>query len=261
MGKIGKIGLQLWSVRSHLETFEEAKETFKHLKELGYDEAQTAGMGGLTYEEFYNAANEAGIEIIGTHEGINELLADMDQAIENHKKLHTTNMGIGGYAREYTVESAKELIEKVNTAARRLKKEGMKFTYHNHSQEFIRLENGKTAMEMFIEGFEDNVTFVLDTFWVQHAGGDVCDWIEKLAGRIDIIHLKDMRVERSPQGSITPFVSLITEIGNGNMNWQKIIDTALKTGVKYFCVEQDNCPVEYEPSLKASSDYLHKNFM
>lgn len=49
----------------------------------------------------------------------------------------------------------------------------MKFTYHNHSHEFIRLENGKTAMEMLMEGLDSkNTTFVLDTYWVQHGGGD-----------------------------------------------------------------------------------------
>lgn len=261
MEKVEKIAIQMWSVRTHLNNFEQAKQTFKKLKELGYDEAQTAGMGGLTYDEYYTAANEAGIEIVGTHGSLEEMESDIETVIENHKKLHTTNMGIGSYARDYTVEIAEDFIERVNKIAKRLAKDGMKFTYHNHCQEFIKLENGKTAMEMFAEGFDENVSFVLDTYWVQHAGADICSWIEKLAGRIDILHLKDMRVERSTVKCGVAFHCRIAEIGNGNMDWNRIIDTALKTGVKYFCVEQDDCPIEYEPSLKFSSDYLHKNFM
>ena len=261
MAKIDKIGLQVYSVREHMNTYEEIKETFKKLKELGYDEIQTAGTCGLTYDEYYTAANEAGLTIVGTHSGFSEMENDIETVIENHKKLHTTNVGVGSLVHDFTLEAAQDMIERINKVARKLKKAGMKFTFHNHSKEFFKLENGKTAMEMFVESFDENVSFVLDAYWVQYAGSDVCAWIEKLAGRIDILHVKDMRVEKVTDGSRISYHPTITEVGNGNMDWNKIIDTAVKTGVKYFCVEQDDCPYDYEPSLKFSSDYLHKNFM
>ena len=98
----------------------------------------------------------------------------------------------------------------------------------------------------------------MDTYWVQNAGGDVCKWIEKLAGRIDILHLKDMGIKKDEEGYA---ISFITEIGNGNMNFADIIKTAEKAGVKYFCVEQDTCPGDSLDSVKFSSEYIHKNFM
>ncbi|MBQ4160683.1 MAG: hypothetical protein IJD83_07110, partial [Clostridia bacterium] len=52
----------------------------------------------------------------------------------------------------------------------------------------------------------------------------------------------------------------IAEIGNGNLNWAEIIAAAERCGVKYYCVEQDNCPEDFVPSLKQSADYL-KQFM
>lgn len=131
----------------------------------------------------------------------------------------------------------------------------MKFTYHNHSHEFIRLENGKTAMEMLMEGLDSkNTTFVLDTYWVQHGGGDPRQWIEKLAGRIDILHLKDMRRIKADHD-----VQQITEIGSGNMNWDGIIKSAEKSGVKYYVVEQDaNWNPNCFAAIKKSADYLKK---
>ena len=111
-------------------------------------------------------------------------------------------------------------------------------------------------MEYLLEWFApEEMGITLDTYWVQNAGGDVCTWIEKLAGKIDILHLKDMAVKYDENNAV---VSYITEVGNGNIDFKKAIETAEKCGVKYFCVEQDNCPFEFEPSLKASSDYLHK---
>lgn len=255
---IKKIGLQLYSIRESLKTPELAAQTFKKLKELGYDEAQTAGCYGMPYEQFYELANNAGIEIIGTHDDFEMMKNDIDQAIENHKKLHTTNMGIGGF-RALTIDAVNEFIEDANKIADRIFEEGMKFTYHNHSHEFLKLENGKTIMEMLAEGLNTkNTSFVLDTYWVQNAGGDVCTWIEKLAGRIDILHLKDMKIVRTDDNK---FITDITEIGNGNMDFAKIIDAAQKAGVKYYCVEQDNCPEDFAANIKFSSDYLHKHFM
>lgn len=258
MALIQKIGLQLYSVRENFKTPEQAAETFRHLKELGYDEAQTAGCYGMPYDAFYTLAHDAGIEIIGTHDDFDMMVNDIETSIANHKKLHTTNMGIGGFGAE-SVEAVEQFIEKANKVAKRIADEGMKFTYHNHSQEFVRLANGKTPMEMLIEGLDPaNTSFVLDTYWAQNAGCDVCSWIEKLAGRIDILHLKDMACRRDEQNRPT---GVIAEIGVGNLDFHRIIATAVRTGVKHYCVEQDNCPVDFHDSLKQSSDYLHANFM
>ena len=56
---MNKIGLQLYSVRDHFKTEEEARATFKKLKERGYDEVQTAGCYGFAYDKFREMANDA----------------------------------------------------------------------------------------------------------------------------------------------------------------------------------------------------------
>ena len=81
---IQKIGLQLYSVRENFKTPEMAAQTFRSLKELGYDEAQTAGCYGMPYDEFYKLASEAGIEIVGTHDDFQLMKDDIDTAIANH---------------------------------------------------------------------------------------------------------------------------------------------------------------------------------
>ena len=122
-----------------------------------------------------------------------------------------------------------------------------------------RWENGRTMMEMLAENMDPKYTsFVLDTYWVQHGGGDVRYWIEKLSGRIDILHLKDMMVLKREDG--TRYQNY-TEIGQGNLYWQGIMEAAEKAGVRYYVVEQDTCPGDPFESLKISSDYIHRNFM
>lgn len=255
---IKKIGLQLYTIGSHFKTPEMASETFKKIKQLGYDEAQTAGCYGMDYDLFYNLAREQGIEIIGTHDDFDMMKHDIEKSIENHKKLHTTNMGIGGFYIR-SEEEAAGFIMYANKIAERISKEGMKFTYHNHSHEFIKLPTGKTPMQLLTEGLDEkNISFVLDTCWVQNAGADVCTWIEKLKGRIDIIHLKDMEVVADP--ACGPKFN-IAAVGKGNMDFDKIIDTCEKTGVKHYCIEMDNCPEDYEKTLEGISEFMHKKYM
>ena len=77
---------------------------------------------------------------------------------------------------------------------------------------------------------------------------------EKLAGWVDILHLKDKEVAfGSNDGHIT-------EVGSGNLDFASIIKTAEATGVKHLCVEQDTWPLGFDSidCVKKSYDYLAK---
>lgn len=254
MAKLTKLGVQLYTVRDFMNTEEDIKRTFDKLKKLGYDEAQTAGCN-VDYETFGRLAKEAGITIVGTHDSFDVMLNDPKQAMANHDMLGTKIMGIGGFFKK-EMDQVLQFIENANTVARNIKAQGFKFTYHNHGHEFLK-RDGKLIMDHLLEKLDpDNTGFVLDTYWVQFGGGDVRQWIEKCKGRIDILHLKDMA--KGEHNSTNPQV--ITEVGNGNLYWEGIIETALNCGVKHFVVEQDTCPGDPFDSLKLSSDYLHANF-
>ena len=254
---IKKLGLQLYSVRDFMTTEDSIRESFRKLKAMGYDEAQTAGCK-IPYADFGRIAREEGITIVGTHDNFDAMIADPKTAMENHRLLGTTNMGIGG--RFFHINSKDEIfrfIEDANKLADIIYEEGFKFTYHHHSHEFIKYD-GKSIMDYLIEGLDPKKTsFVLDTYWLQHGGADVCTWIKKLAGRVDILHLKDMGMMWTGDGKSTQY---ITEVGNGNINFEAAIKTACDVGVKYFCVEQDTCPGDPFVSVKASADYLLANF-
>ena len=113
-------------------------------------------------------------------------------------------------------------------------------------------------MDYLYENFDkNNVSFVLDTCWVAHGGADVRYWMEKLAGRIDILHLKDLQAYYDNSGKVT---TRLKEIGNGNLWWDGIIETAEKIGVKHYIVEQDNNWIEGCPfkALEFSKETLAK---
>lgn len=256
MKKLGKIGVQLWTVKDFMKSEEEIKETFQRIKSMGYDQVQTARCP-IPYETFGVLAAEAGLEIVGTHDDFNLMCEDFDRAYENHRLLHTKLMGIGGFGFGNHEDNNiyEDFVKKANAVGEKIAEKGGRFTYHNHSHEFVVLKNGKTGMEILVEGLNPRTTsFVLDTYWVQHGGGDVRHWIDRLAGRIDILHLKDMRIR--PDGT-----HAFAEVGSGNLYWEGILESAEAAGVAYYIVEQDVCDGDPFESLQKSSEYLHKNFM
>lgn len=257
MKKINKIGVQLYTIRDFIKTEEDIKESFKKLKDLGYDEVEMVA-SDIPYEIWGEIAQKEGLTIVSSHENFEMVYNDFDKMYEKFCHLGTKIMGISWFY-PTNFSECEEFVRKAKYVAAKLADKGGKFLYHNHSQEFLRLENGQLLMDYLIENLSsDAVTFELDTHWLQRAGCDVCSWIEKVSGKIDILHLKDFYLEIKESYCLEP---LITEIGNGNLDWDKIIDTAIKAGTKHFIVEQDTCPGNPFDSLKISSDYLHKNFM
>lgn len=257
-----ELGLQIYTVRDKMETPDMYAETMKKIREIGYTHFQTAGKPTSIEEaEYYKkCADDAGLEICGTHFSWQIINDDFDLALRIHEILGTKNMGIGGMPGGETRTQKDALLKFIDTAnevGNKLSKYGMKFTYHNHHFEFAKID-GKTIMDYLIEGFDPNVTsFVLDTCWVQYGGYDVRKMLERLAGRVDILHLKDLGVF-APDNKVD-----ITEVGNGNINFADIIPVAEKTGVKQFVVEQDRnfTTGDSFESITTSYNYIKSNFI
>lgn len=255
-----KLGIQLYTVRDKMNTFEEIDETFARLKALGYSEAHTAGLPKVSDEELAALAKKHGIAIIGTHYDHDKIITSPDDTMRVHELYGTHNVGIGGMPGEArgNYDALMRFIESFNKTAEIYAKHGFKLTYHNHSFEFVRINGNKTLMDYLFEELDPkNVSFVLDTCWVQHGGGDVRHWMEKLAGRIDILHLKDIKVYNDANGHIA---HTMTEIGNGNIWWDGVLETAEKIGIKHYIVEQDSSWIESDPfkAAQVSAEYLKK---
>ena len=249
-----KLGIQLYTVRNYMTDEAGVKYTFDRLAEIGYKEIQTAGDFPCPVEKFAEHAKNAGLTCVGTHYGFPQDINNIEDYVALHKTLGTTTAGVGGGDYGKTKASVMAYIDKVNTLAEKLSQHGMKFSYHHHSHEFAKIPGGNRIIDYMVDGFDkNNVSFVLDTYWLNHAGVDVCQWIEKLAGLVDILHLKDCAITLGANDGH------ITMCGVGNINFASVIKTAEATGVKHLCVEQDTWPSGFDSlnyCAKQSFDYL-----
>ena len=125
--------------------------------------------------------------------------------------------------------------------------------YHNHAFEYENvLDDGRPLMHHLSDLFTpEQMGFTLDTYWVKFGGYDVVPEIERLAGRLPVVHFKDMLVTEDGE-------KRMAWVGGGNaLDFTKIIPAFEKAGTKLAYVEQDNCYGE-DPfdCLKKSYDYL-----
>ena len=231
-----QIGAQLYSVRDHCQNAEDMLKCLKELKAIGYNTCQLSGQSSeLSAEQLRDMLDEAGLTCACTHIGFQQMEEDIDKVIRDHKILGCEYPGIGGLPGEFrTAEGYVEFAKRASKVADKLLDNGMHFLYHNHAFEFYRFpETGKTGLELLFENSSESVQFELDTFWVQMGGGSVLEWIEKVRGRMDVVHFKEMNGTVDSRNVIAP-------IGAGNMNWTAIMEACDSIGVKYAMVEQDN---------------------
>ena len=255
-----QIGLQLYSIRDvFLKDEASIRDGFRKIAEMGYTQAEPAGFL-IDPALFARYAREAGVQIVNTHYG--KALEDVEETIRIHDLFGTRYIGVGGYHPMGTVEETQAFIDKANKAGAIMKRAGYRFVYHNHSGEFRRLENGKSIYEMLLEGLDPETTALeLDCYWAQNAGLDPADFILRHQDRIRLVHLKDMAVRLNPETNRAE--SFITEVGHGNMNYERIVQAADEAKIDYFVVEQDSNWMDNDPmkAVKSSCAYIRAHLM
>ena len=143
-----------------------------------------------------------------------------------------------------SLDNYKRLAELMNRAATKAASAGIQLAYHNHNFEFLKLEAGKTPLDVFKEEFSDEMQFELDVFWAQVAGMDTIQLMQDLEGRISQLHLKDLKAGVQIPLYDTSDMSKedFKELGNGVIQMTPIIEAAWVAGVDHCHVEQDHSP-------------------
>ena len=129
----------------------------------------------------------------------------------------------------------KKTVELLNASAEKMEKNGFKFFYHHHHYEFIKHGN-QTGFDYMVEN-APSINFTADTYWLQYGGMEITPTLEKLKGRISCVHLKDYKIESDGKGWFAPTMS---PVGDGVLDFKKMIAKMQTLGVEYFLVEQDN---------------------
>jgi sugar phosphate isomerase/epimerase len=241
------IAAQLYTVRDFTKTPADVAETFRKLHAMGYRAVQVSGMGPIDPAELKKIADTYEMQICATHISFERMCRETQAVVDEHRLWGCKYAGVGSMPGEYrdSKEGYIRFAKEASVTARKLADQGLGFVYHNHAFEFLKFD-GITGLELLYSESEKDVFHAeIDTYWVQAGGGDPADWIRRLKGRMDIIHLKDMVIDEEGR-------QIMAEVGEGNLNWPAILEACREIGIRWYIVEQDVCRRDPFESLQIS---------
>ncbi len=256
------LAAQLYTVRDFTKTADDLAETLRKVRDIGYTAVQVSAIGPIPHQVVKTMVDDLGLTICNTHIGYDQLWNDIDAVIEQHKHWECRHVAIGSMPapyREGGEDAYKRFAAEASQVGEKLAAADLTFSYHNHSFEFVRFPhptkenpNGsRTGLEIIYD--ESDPTYLqgeIDTYWVQHGGGDSVAWIKRLANRMPVVHLKDMVVDHPPHERLG--IQWMAEVGEGNMNWDGILAACKESNVEWYAIEQDICQRDPFESLAIS---------
>ena len=244
------LGAQLYTIRNYTQTEQDLDYSLEQIAKIGYTTVQVSAIGGsIKPQTVKDLCDKHNLKIVITHSDPNRILNDTDQLVKDHALMDCKYIGLGSMPDKYrNPEWIDHFSKDFKIAAGKIKEAGMLLMYHNHNFEFEKV-NGKYYIDYLLDAFSpEELGFTLDTYWLQAAGADVCQWIERLKDRIPCVHLKDMAMVRHE--------AVMAPVLEGNMNFIKILKTLENTNCENILVEQDVCQESPFECLKKSYQNL-----
>jgi sugar phosphate isomerase/epimerase len=287
-----QIGLELYSVRDLLPKPENMLDILEKVAAIGYKEIEPAGnYGGMDPKTFRATLDRLGMTMPSTHTSAVDG-PDLDKQLEGFQvmgiqyanintprppgspaldpKYRIGGLGVpppGNVA--VSQDYVKRIADDANKMGVRVKKFGMKSYIHNHQVEFVPLSDKPelTPYDVLAQNTDPSlVVLQMDIGWAAQGGADVVQWFKKYPGRYELWHVKDIddlkfmpksyslkeRVDTADHSSVP--------IGQGDLDYKQIFETAQVAGLKHFCVELD-CGACWGDSMAASRvsyQYLKK---
>ena len=155
--------------------------------ELGYAGVELIrDYDGIPAEDVVKVLEETGIQAVSAHVGLEFIEQDLPYLAKlGVKYVACPNTPFS------TAQEAKEVAEELNRLGQLAKEYGITIGYHNHTDEFY-VDEGKYLLDWVIENTDpETVAFEIDCGWASAAGVIPQEYIQKHAGRIAAIHIKE----------------------------------------------------------------------
>ncbi len=260
-----KMGLQLFTIREDLA--KDLKGTLAKVKAIGYEDTEIYGYNGEK-NSYYGMPAADFKKMLEDHEltstsghydfpalmnrSQDDLLRYTDQCIEGAALLqqkYITWPWLDPQSR--TLEHFHRLVDKLNLIGERVTKAGLGFAYHNHDFEFVD-HDGQIGYDIILKNTDPSlVKLQIDLYWVMHSSKrSPAELFSLQPGRFVMWHVKDMDKKTRDY----------SELGNGSIDFTKILPDASRSGMQYYYIEQGgNFQVNALKSITDSARYFKAN--
>jgi len=237
----GPVGLQLWSLREYLP--KDLGGVLAKISAMGFREVEGAGLWGHTAAELRAALDASGLRCQSAHIDFERLRKDLPGAFAEVKAVGASWVVCPWiphdkvFTRAVALQAA-EAFNKVGTAA---ESAGLRFAYHCHGYEFVPSPEG-TLFET-LAGATDpkRVMFQVDVFHALFGGADPAGLIERYAGRVASLHLKDLeKGVPIKAGTAIGRPEHDVPVGSGQVAMPSVLRAAMKAGVSLYYIEDES---------------------
>lgn len=236
------IALQLYTVRHDMAR--DFAGTLRHVADTGYEAVELYDYGGLSSEQMRELLWETRLRPAATHVDYEALERDLDAEIEYCRAIGCSYLVLPAIPPEHR-DNLLALATRLNHIGERCGESSLTFAYHNHDWEFGPSDD-LSFLDLLFDATDPRLVGIeLDVYWAAHAGVDPVAVVRRLAGRLPLIHLKDMASDGG-----------FTELGNGTLDLPAICAAARDAGAHWLIVENDQPRIPALESARRSLEYL-----
>lgn len=227
------LGFQLYSLH---EIPDSLPQLIDAVAETPFEGVEFAGFGETTPGEATAALDAAGLAAAGAHVGLDAIESDSVGVAETYRALGTRDIVVPWLdPAHFETRSAVEAAgERLTVAASTLAEHDITLHYHNHDQEFVRLD-GAPALDHLLAA-ADGVRLELDLGWAGAAGYDPLTVFEERADQIDLVHLKDYDASTGD----------VVEVGAGDLDIGAAVSLARDHDIEWVIYEAEERPDSYD---------------
>src|ERR1051326_774140 len=246
-GKLGAIGIQLYTVRRELA--KDVEGTLSKLPAAGFREGEFAGYREGSAKSLRAILDRLHLIAPSGHVGLQAIRSDWDRTLEQAATVGQQYVVVAFIPAEErrTADDWKRVAAAFNRAGEAAERAGLRFCYHNHDFEFAAVD-GAVPYDLLLSATDPKlVQLELDLYWVTKGGRDPLEYFAKWPGRFPLVHVKDM--DATPQ-------KLFADVGRGTIDFPRIFRKADQAGITHYFYEQDETPGSPFDSARASYQYL-----
>ena len=245
--------VQVYTARN----FKPYEDIFRFLSEQGLKNVELFEVEA--FNETKDLLEKYDLTAKSSHIGFNTL-KNTDEIISNLKKLNVKYaiipcpVGKPGGKFEAIFDKNEEewnaFGKELSSYVQVFEDNGLKLGYHNHAFEFNSLPSGKMPLECILD-HNENLKFEIDLGWVVAGKADPVFWTKKYASKIIACHIKDFS---SSERDLINHESQCA-IGEGFINWKKVLGEVKNTACDIFALEHDD-PIDYKEYVSKSLNFL-----
>lgn len=218
------------------ELKEDPKATLEALADMGYKYLEFGGTFGMKAPELKSFMSEIGLKPLAGGTNITGMMGDglkkmIDEQLEMDKKYLVCYWPWRNDPNTIVMDDLKFAVDQFHTIGEACNNAGLRFAYHNHDHEFQQVGDG-LAYDYYMQHTDPElVSMQLDLYWATVGGVDPAEYLTKYPGRFEMLHVKDA-YDTSDRESFAC-------VGEGVIDFERILQYCGTGGVKYLIVEKD----------------------